>query len=229
VILDVVIHHPLGRLVLDVSFTAGDGLTALLGPSGAGKTSVLNVISGLLRPATGVVRLDGTPMLDTARGVFVPPYQRHIGYLCQETRLFPHLTVRQNLLFGRWFTRESDRRVAFDDVVDLLDLPALLPRRPGRLSGGEKQRVALARALLMSPRLLLLDEPLASVDAGRKEDILPYLDRLRAELTMPVLYVTHIVAEITGRANTVIHMTEGRVAEITHFAEVPSRVAGQHT
>jgi molybdate transport system ATP-binding protein len=209
--LEVAIRHPLGRIALDLHFTCGNGLTALLGPSGSGKTSVLNVIAGLLRPAYGLVRLDGDVLADTTQGVWLPSHRRRVGYLCQEPRLFPHLTVRQNLLFGRWFTPVALRHVSPDDVVDLLDLRGLLGRRPVRLSGGEKQRVALGRALLMSPRLLLLDEPLASVDAGRKQDILPYLDRLRAELTLPVVYVTHAVAEITGRADAVVTLEEGRV------------------
>jgi molybdate transport system ATP-binding protein len=211
VTLEVQVSHSLGRLALDVSFASGDGLTALIGPSGAGKTSVLHVIAGLLRPDRAVVRLDGQALVDTGRRVWIPPHRRHVGYMCQEPRLFPHLSVRQNLLYGRWFTRSANRRVRVDDVIALLDLSEILNRRPARLSGGEKQRVALGRALLMSPRLLLLDEPLASVDAERKGDILPYLDRLRAELIMPVIYVTHAVGEITGRADTVIVLDNGKV------------------
>ncbi len=213
--LAVAMRHALGRLVLDIDVTCGDGLTALLGPSGAGKTTVLHAIAGLLRPDHAVIRLEGDVLVDTSHGTWVPPYRRRVGYMCQEPRLFPHLSVRQNLLFGRWFTPVDRRRIAADDVIDLLDLRSLLARRPARLSGGEKQRVALGRALLMSPRLLLLDEPLASVDAGRKQDILPYLDRLRADLTMPVIYVTHAVGEITGRADQVITLGEGR-AVVTH-------------
>jgi molybdate transport system ATP-binding protein len=209
--LDGDVRLSLGRLALEVAFTCGDGLTALLGPSGAGKTTVLHIIAGLARPGAGRVAADGQVFVDTDRGVWVPPHRRNVGYMCQEPRLFPHLSVRQNLLYGRWFTAPARRRVHVDDVVALLDLDPILYRRPARLSGGEKQRVALGRALLMSPRLLLLDEPLASVDAGRKGDILPYLDRLRAELTMPVIYVTHAVAEITGRADTVIVLDEGKV------------------
>lgn len=208
--LAVAIRHRLGRVTLDVDVTCGDGLTALLGPSGAGKTSVLHVIAGLLRAEHVRLRLDDDVLADTSRGIWMPPHRRQIGYMCQEPRLFPHLSVRHNLLFGRWFTPADRRRIGPDDVIDLLDLRALLPRRPARLSGGEKQRVALGRALLMSPRLLLLDEPLASVDAGRKQDILPYLDRLRTELTMPVIYVTHAVDEISGRANQLVIMDEGR-------------------
>ncbi len=209
--LEVSIRHGLGRITLDVAFRAGSGLIVLRGPSGAGKTSVLHVVAGLLRPDYGIVRLEGQALLDTSRGICVPPHQRRIGYMLQEPRLFPHLTVRQNLLYGHWFTPATRRRVPIDDAIDLLDLRPLLARRPARLSGGEKQRVALGRALLTSPRLLLLDEPLASVDAGRKQDILPYLDRLRADLTMPVVYVTHAEGEVTGRASLVIALEEGRV------------------
>ena len=209
--LEIVARQPLGRIVLDVSFECGDGLTALVGPSGAGKTSVLDVIAGLLRPPIARVSIDGEVVEDAAARVFVPPHRRRIGYACQEPRLFPHLTVRQNLLYGRWFTSPDSRRVRFDDVIALLDLEPLLARRPGRLSGGERQRVALGRALLTSPRLLLLDEPLASVDAGRRQEILPYLDRLRGELRMPTIYVTHLFSEISDRATSVIVLDEGRV------------------
>jgi molybdate transport system ATP-binding protein len=210
---EVDVRHPLGRITLDVRFAAGRGITALVGPSGAGKTSVLRVIAGTIRPHQGVVRVDGEALVDTARGTWVPVHRRRIGYVPQEPSLFPHLTVRRNLLFGRWFTPAALRRVSFDAVVDLLDLEALLARRPARLSGGEKQRVALGRALLVSPRLLLLDEPLASVDPRRKQDILPYLERLRAELTMPVIYVTHALGEIAGRTEAVLRLDEGRLVD----------------
>jgi molybdate transport system ATP-binding protein len=209
---EVAVRHLLGRITLDVQFNAGNGITALIGPSGAGKTSVLHVIAGLIRPQHGIVRVDGETLVDTRRGTWLPPHRRRIGYMPQEPSLFPHLTVRQNLLFGRWFTPATRRRVPFDSVVDLLDLKELLARRPARLSGGEKQRVALGRALLVSPRLLLLDEPLASVDPGRKQDILPYLDRLRDDLTLPIIYVTHAVNEIAGRAEAVLLLDEGRLA-----------------
>jgi len=209
--LEVVARQPLGRIVLDVSFECGEGLTALVGPSGAGKTSVLDTIAGLLRPTTSRVAIDGDVVEDSATRLFVPPHRRRIGYASQEPRLFPHLTVRQNLLYGRWFTSPGDRRVRFDDVIALLDLEPLLARRPGRLSGGERQRVALGRALLTSPRLLLLDEPLASVDAGLRQEILPYLDRLRGELRMPTIYVTHLFSEISDRAASVIVLAEGQV------------------
>ena len=155
--------------------------------------------------------MDGEVLDDTTARVIVPPHRRRIGYVSQEPRLFPHLTVRQNLLYGHWFTPSSRRRVHVQDVVTLLDLGPILARRPARLSGGEKQRVALGRALLVSPRLLLLDEPLASVDAGRRQEILPYLDRLRGELRMPTIYVTHLFSEVSDRASSVIVLDAGRV------------------
>jgi molybdate transport system ATP-binding protein len=176
-----------------VSIRAGGGLTAIVGPSGAGKTTLLHLVAGLLRPDAGTIVLGGDVLVDTAGGVFVPADRRRIGYVTQESRLFPHLTVRQNLAYGRWFTPAARRRLTLDAVVDMLDLAALLARRPSRLSGGERQRVALGRALMTSPRLLLLDEPLAAVDVARRQDILPYLDRLRRELALPTLYVTHAV------------------------------------
>jgi len=218
--LEVFARQPLGRILLDVSLRCGEGLTALVGPSGAGKTSVLDTIAGLLRPADARIVIDGEVVEDSAAQILVPPHRRRIGYACQEPRLFPHLTIRQNLLYGHWFTPSNQRRVRFDDVTSLLDLEPLLARRPGRLSGGERQRVALGRALLASPRLLLLDEPLASVDAGRRQEVLPYLDRLRAELRMPTIYVTHLFSEISDRASSVIVLDEGRVVAQGPAAEV---------
>ena len=207
-------RHRLGRIALDVSLAAGRGLTAIVGPSGAGKTSLLHVIAGLIRPEAGLVRVEAVTLVDTAAGVWMPPHQRRLGYVTQDPRLFPHLTVRQNLAYGRWFTPPGERRITIDTIVALLDLPPLLHRRPSRLSGGELQRVSLGRALLTSPRLLLLDEPLAAVDVGRRQEILPYLDRLRGELTMPAIYVTHTLAEVEARAETIVVMEEGRVIAV---------------
>jgi molybdate transport system ATP-binding protein len=187
--LEVDIEHRLADFALDIHFRAGRGLTALFGRSGAGKTSVINAIAGLLRPRRGRIAMDGSVLLDTERAICVPTHRRRVGCVFQEGRLFPHLTVRQNLLFGRWFAPAWERRVTnLDDAVDLLGIAALLDRRPGRLSGGEKQRVAIGRALLASPRLLLMDEPLASLDARRKDEILPYLERLRDEARVPIVY-----------------------------------------
>src|SRR5690242_19650559 len=163
-------------------------------------------------------------MLDTDSDVFVPPYLRRMGYVFQEGRLFPHLTVRQNLLFGRWFARGPERRGSdLDSVIDLLDIAALLDRRPGRLSGGEKQRVAIGRALLASPRVLLMDEPLASLDARRKDEILPYLERLRDEASVPIVYVSHSVAEVTRLATTIVLISDGRVRAVGPVQQVMGR------
>jgi molybdate transport system ATP-binding protein len=207
------VRHRLDRFPLDVEVEFGDGLTALLGESGAGKTSLLNVIAGLLRPDEARVDLDGDVLTDTAAGRWLPAHQRRVGYVFQESRLFPHLTVRQNLGFGRWFTRAAGNGAALADVVSLLDLEALLHRHPSKLSGGEQRRVALGRALLANPRLLLLDEPLGSVDVARRQEILPYLDRLIAELKLPMIYVTHDEREVEGRAARVVRMRQGAVVD----------------
>ena len=222
--LEVDIEHRLADFTLDVHFRAGRGVTALFGRSGAGKTSVINAIAGLLRPRRGRIVIDGSILLDTEHDICVPPYRRRVGYVFQEGRLFPHLTVRQNLLFGRWFSPARERRAAnLGDVVGLLDLSALLDRRPGRLSGGEKQRVAIGRALLASPRLLLMDEPLASLDARRKDEILPYLERLRDEARIPIVYVSHSVAEVTRLATTIVLISAGRVHAVGPVREVMGR------
>ena len=212
--LQVNLTHVVGRIVLDVAFDSGGGLTAIVGPSGAGKTTLLHLVAGLLRPDRGVVRLDGEPLVDTTSREWRPPHRRRIGYVTQESRLFPHMTVRQNVRYGQWFLKPADRRLGFDPVVALLDLGPLLVRRPSRLSGGEQQRVALARALLTSPRLLLLDEPLSAVDVERRREILPYLDRVRTELTIPMIYVTHAIAEVTNRAERILTMDEGRIISV---------------
>jgi len=207
--LNVAIRHRFQRVSLDVDVTIGAGLTALLGPSGAGKTSVLNVIAGLLKPDQATVTLDGTTLADTGRGRWTPPHARRMGYVFQESRLFPHLTVRQNLGFGRWFSRTTPEGIGTEEVVALLDLEPLMSRHPSRLSGGEQRRVALGRALLSRPRLLLLDEPLGSVDVEKRQEILPYLDRLITELKLPMIYVTHDRAEIEDRATQVVLMNRG--------------------
>lgn len=203
------IRHAFERISLDVTLDLGGGLTALLGPSGAGKTSVLNVLAGLLRPDFARVAIDDVVIADTARGLWMPPHQRRIGYVFQDSRLFSHLTVRQNLAFGRWFARDRREGIGLDEVVGLLGLRPLLHRHPAKLSGGEQRRVALGRALLSHPRLLLLDEPLGSLDVARRQEILPYLDRLIAELRLPMIYVTHDWAEIQGRVQQVVLMDYG--------------------
>lgn len=218
------IRHRLGEFQLDARFDTGSGLVALFGRSGAGKTSIVHVIAGLIRPDRGSVSLDGVAVVDTARGIFVPRHRRRVGYVFQEGRLFPHLTVRQNLLYGRWFAPRGQPRDDLDRVVDLLGIGTLLERRPGRLSGGEKQRVAIGRALLADPRLLLMDEPLASLDEARKAEILPYIERLRDQSRIPIVYVSHSVAEVARLASTVVLLLAGKVAAVGPTAEIMHRL-----
>jgi molybdate transport system ATP-binding protein len=211
--ISVAFAHRQGDFALDVGFASDALLVALFGPSGAGKTTVLNVVAGLTRPAEARIVVAGTTLTDTSAGVFVPPHRRRIGYVFQDGRLFPHLTVRQNLLYGRFFTARDDLFNGLDEIVDLLGVRALLARRPGDLSGGEKQRVAIGRALLASPRLLLLDEPLASLDEARKRETLPYIERLRDEFAVPIVYVSHSRPEIEHLAAEVVTIEEGRTLQ----------------
>jgi molybdate transport system ATP-binding protein len=224
-LLDIAVRHRLGGFVLDAAFRSDGRLTALFGASGSGKTSLVNVIGGLIRPETGHVRLDGEALVDRAGGVFVPKHRRRIGYVFQEARLFPHLSVRQNLMFGRWFSPRAGRNgIDLPAVLDLLGIGHLLARRPHGLSGGEKQRVAIGRALLSNPRLLLMDEPLASLDEARKAEILPYIERLRDESLIPIVYVSHSMAEVARLATTVAIIDGGRVAACGPTSEILSRL-----
>ena len=211
-----------GDFALEAQFVSEGRLTALFGRSGSGKTTIVNLIAGLLRPDAGSVTVDGQTLVDTARRQFVPPHRRRIGYVFQEGRLFPHLTVRQNLLYGRWFAPRGEEPASLESVVELLDIGALLTRKPATLSGGEKQRVAIGRALLASPRLLLMDEPFASLDEARKAEILPFVERLRDELGLPIVYVSHSVAETVRLATTVVAMAQGRVVASGSPAQVMS-------
>lgn len=204
----------LGDFTLDAEFATDGKITAIFGPSGAGKTSLINVIAGLIEPESGRVAVDGTALLDTERGIDIAAHKRRIGYVFQESRLFPHLTVRQNLLYGRWFAPRELRQASFEEVTDLLNLGPLLHRGTRQLSGGEKQRAAIGRALLAAPRLLLLDEPLSSLDEARKQEVMPFLERLRDHARMPIIYVSHSVAEVERLANTIVFMDAGRVAGI---------------
>jgi molybdate transport system ATP-binding protein len=221
--IEVDFEHRLGSFELDIHFRAGPGLTALFGRSGAGKTSVVNAIAGLVRPDNGRIVVDGSVLIDTGRGIRTPVHKRRIGYVFQEGRLFPHLTVRQNLLFGRWFGPRSAPSAGLDDVVGLLGIGALLDRRTDRLSGGEKQRVAIGRALLANPLLLLMDEPLASLDARRKEEILPYIERLRDQGNVPIVYVSHSVSEVSRLASTIVLISDGQVRAVGPVQEVMGR------
>jgi molybdate transport system ATP-binding protein len=220
--LTVSIRHALGDFSLDLAFETGTGITALFGRSGSGKTSLIKILAGLTRPDAGVIRLEGEAIVDTPSGLFLPAHHRRFGTVFQEARLFPHLSVRRNLLYGRWFANGDFDPAAFARIVDLLGIEDLLQRAPANLSGGEKQRVAIGRALLAQPRLLLMDEPLAALDDARKSEILPYLERLRDETNIPILYVSHSVAEVTRLADRVLMIENGRLTASGRAAEVLS-------
>jgi len=209
--LSVNVRHRQGEFTVDAAFESRGRLTALFGQSGSGKSTLVNIIAGLIRPDEGRVEVDDRVLSDSKAGRFVPTHQRRIGYVFQDARLFPHLSVAQNLAFGRWFTPTADRYVDQRSVVDLLGIGNLLDRRPAMLSGGEKSRVAIGRALLASPKLMLMDEPFASLDEARKAEIFPYIERLRDELNIPIVYVSHSVAEVARLATDVVVLASGRV------------------
>lgn len=224
-------QHRFAGVALDIAFDAPLGVTALFGRSGAGKTTVINAVAGLLRPDRGRIAVDGTVLFDSALGVNLPVHRRRVGYVFQDARLFPHLNVRQNLSYGSWFAPKglvASRGASLDQVVDMLGLGDLLARRPAALSGGEKQRVAIGRALLSNPRILALDEPLAALDEARKAEILPYLERLRDEAGLPILYVSHQMSEVARLANTVVLIEGGRVAAAGPAADILSDPATAH-
>jgi molybdate transport system ATP-binding protein len=208
------VEKQLGDFHLAMKLQTEARTTALFGPSGAGKTTIVNLVAGLMMPDRGRIVLSDKVLFDSSTRVNIPPHRRHIGYVFQEGRLFPHLTVRRNLDYGRFMnglTRDSDEERR---IIDLLDIGHLLNRRPGTLSGGERQRVAIGRALLTRPQLLLLDEPLASLDAPRKGEILPYLVRLRDQVGVPMIYVSHQAEEVKQIANEVVRVEAGRVAAV---------------
>lgn len=223
VVLDVNIKARVGKFELEARITAPGGLTALFGRSGAGKTTLVNLLAGLDRPISGRIRVGDVVLFDAARGIDLPPERRRVGYVFQEARLFPHLSVRGNLAYGMNRVPVAERRHGFDQVVELLELGPLLERRPTGLSGGEKQRVAIGRALLSQPRLLLMDEPLASLDEMRKGEILPYLERLRDELKLPILYVSHSIDEVLRLSSAVAAVADGTVIACGPLADVLSR------
>jgi molybdate transport system ATP-binding protein len=208
------VEKQLGEFSLHAAFASEGRVTGLFGASGAGKTSLVNMIAGLLRPDRGTIAIDGETLDDTAKGVHVPAWRRRIGYVFQDSRLFPHLDVRQNLDYGRRMNGLANDAEQNKRVTDLLDIGRLLDRRPGKLSGGERQRVALGRALLAKPRLLLLDEPLGALDEGRRAEILPYLVRLRDEARIPMVYVSHDAAEMRQLATQIVLLQRGRVSSV---------------
>ena len=210
--LDIAIAQRLGDFALDVAFTADTGrVTALFGASGAGKSATVRAIAGMSRPTRGHIRVAGETYFDHAAGTHLPPERRGVGYVFQDAKLFPHLSVRHNLLYGWRRAPAADRRTHPDEVIDLLGIAPLLDRRPHALSGGERQRVALGRALLAQPRLLLMDEPLAALDAPRRAEILPFIERLRDELDLPILYVSHAIEEVVRLADNLVVLADGKV------------------
>ncbi|MDF1804086.1 molybdenum ABC transporter ATP-binding protein [Thalassovita sp.] len=203
------ISHDFGAFRLNAAFEAGPGVTALFGRSGSGKTTLINAVAGLLTPQSGRISVGTRPLFDSRTGTNVPVHKRRVGYVFQDARLFPHMTVAQNLRYGQRFARRP--ALPRQDVIDMLGIGSLLARHPTALSGGEKQRVAIGRALLSAPEILLLDEPLAALDAARKDEILPYLERLRDTARMPILYVSHAMTEVARLADTLVLLQDGTV------------------
>lgn len=203
-----------GNFTLSAKAEIGEGVTALVGPSGAGKSTLLALIAGLLVPQQGTLRFDDELLIDTAIQRNVPAWQRHFGLVFQDGQLFPHLSVRDNLLYGWALCPAAERRFTLEQVLALLEIGPLQASRPAHLSGGERQRVALGRALLYSPRLLLLDEPLASLDERLKQQILPFLKRVKDETRLPMLYVSHLRAEVDYLADRVLTMGAGRLLDV---------------
>jgi molybdate transport system ATP-binding protein len=210
-----------GHFSIDVAFDGAPGLTALFGPSGSGKTTILNMIAGTQRPDSGLITVGGRTLTDTEAGIFVPPHRRRVGFVFQDAQLFPHLTVGQNIRFGRWFTPADDTAPREDLVTGVLGIDGLLKRRPATLSGGEKQRVALARALLSSPRILLMDEPLSGLDDARRNEIMALIERVRDEFAIPIVYVTHTRDEVRRLATHVVQLKDGRIEAIMDAPDLP--------
>jgi molybdate transport system ATP-binding protein len=210
-LLSVDLQRHIGDLDLAIAFESGGPVTGLFGPSGAGKTTLVSMIAGLVRPDRGRLSLGSEILFDHDKGIDVPAHRRRIGYVFQEGRLFPHMTVARNLDYGRWMTGLAHDPAEFARILAMLDIQPLLQRRPGKLSGGERQRVAIGRALMLKPRLLLLDEPLASLDPARKSEIMPYLLRLRDDVGIPMIYVSHYARELKRIANVMVRLEAGRV------------------
>ncbi len=218
--INVDVSRHVGAFRLVVAFKNGEGITALFGRSGAGKSITLGLIAGLARPDEGRIVLDGRVLVDTQSHVYVPVHKRRIGLVFQDSHLFPHLGVKQNLLFGRWFAPRRERKISFDAVVETLGIGHLLDRAPALLSGGERQRVAIGRAMLSCPHLLLLDEPFAALDMQRRLEILPLIEALRDEFKIPIVYVSHAIEEVARLAAWVVVLDDGRVTAAGDPAEV---------
>lgn len=227
--LEVRIRHRQGDFTLEAEFSAAEGLTALFGPSGSGKTTIIGIIAGLIRPDEAFIRFGDTVWTDTKVGLHLPAHRRRIGYVFQEGRLFPHLSVKDNLDYAARFLPEA--RVGLEEnrarIAALLKIAPLLPRRPETLSGGEKQRVALGRALMARPRLMLMDEPLSALDQAIKADILPDLERIRDVEGIPILYVSHSVPEIARLATRIVSLEKGRILARTPASLVPDSLVAE--
>jgi molybdate transport system ATP-binding protein len=211
--IEIAVRHRLGALEISAEIRAEGRALALCGPSGAGKTTLLNMIAGLMRPDRGRIAIDGETFFDTAASIDLTAQKRAVGYVFQEPRLFPHLTAAGNLNYGARLARGRAPLVGFDDVVDLLGVRPILRRRPARLSGGEKQRIAIGRALLMSPRALLLDEPLSAIDEARRHEILALIEKLRDAFAIPMILVSHRASEVERLADDVAIIEAGRLVE----------------
>lgn len=222
--IDIDVERRLGDLCIRARFHSETGVTALFGHSGAGKTSVVNMIAGLLKPDRGRIVVNGRVLFDSDGRINVLARKRRVGYIFQESRLFPHLKVRRNLLYGQRFAPPAERWAHFDQVVEMLGIGHLLERRPALLSGGERQRVAIGRALMASPELLLMDEPLASLDGARKQEILPFIERLRDQLDIPIVYVSHQFDEIKRLADTLVVMDRGELLAAGPVGQVTARL-----
>ncbi len=219
------IRKKLDSFELNAEFEAAtDGVTALFGRSGAGKSSIVNMIAGLVAPDSGSIEINGETLFDAARGIDVPPHRRRLGYVFQNSRLFPHYSVRGNLLYGYRRTPAGERAIGLDDVAHVLGISHLLERRTRALSGGERQRVALGRAVLSNPRALLMDEPLASLDAARKFEVLPFIEQLRDRFGIPIVYVSHAMDEIIRLADTLVIVDDGSVAAVGPVEDITSRL-----
>jgi molybdate transport system ATP-binding protein len=222
--IDVDIEQQLGAFHLCVKFSAEAPIVGLFGRSGAGKSSVINVIAGITQPLRGVIRINDLVLFDAAQGIDLRPEERRVGYVFQDALLFPHMDVESNLLYGQRRRSTAERFIEPAQVIDLLGVGALLHRKPRTLSGGEKQRVAIGRALLAQPRILLMDEPLAALDLPRRTEILDYIERLRDELHIPIMYVSHSIPEITRLADTVVVLSDGKCLAVGDVERVMGRL-----
>jgi molybdate transport system ATP-binding protein len=229
--IEVDVKRTIGSFTLQVAFSNDRGITALFGRSGSGKSQTISLIAGLSKPDAGRIVLDERNLVDVEFNIFLPPYRRRIGLVFQDSHLFPHFSVQQNLMFGRWFASKTERAISFEQVVETLGIGHLLKRRPALLSGGERQRVAIGRALLSCPKLLLFDEPFAALDLQRRLEVMPLIERLRDEFRIPIVYVSHALEEVVRLASHVVVLEDGQVKATGDPGDVfgPAAVQAAHT